>query len=208
MSDRVQSVVVDLNHQLLDALGTLRSLVGERTAVSASMATGLGMIRVDPSAMRRAILGLARKADEAMPNGGSLHFETQNIRFESEVDCGGIALPPGEYVCLSVSDTGTAPRSIDLALPSDCRLGLRLAPVFAFAKRNGGTATIRGGSDRGTTVNLYLPQVPKEASAPFVKDESNEMQVEFLRNRWQGIPDHTAAQAARMSKMEGFDPMQ
>ncbi len=194
MSDRVQSVVVDLNHQLLDTLDALRSLVGERIAVSASMAPGLGVIRVDPSAMRRAILGLAREADKAMPSGGGLLFETRNARLE---DCSGAALPRGEYVCLSVSDTGTTPRSSDLSLPSDCRRALRLAPVYAFAKLNGGAATIRSESDKGTTVSLYLPRASKEASASFFKDETNELRVER-----QGIPNHPSARAARVSKMQ------
>jgi hypothetical protein len=189
MSDRVQRVVVDLNQQLLDTLDTLRSLVGERIAVSASMATRLGMIRVDPSAMRRAILGLARKADVTMPSRGCLLLETRNVRFASRMDCDGGALPPGEYVCLSISDTSAAPWSNDPATPYDFRLELRLAPVFAFAKRNGGTATVRSETDRGITVSVYLPHVSTEA--PSLKDETGELRGQFPRQRWQGLPNFT-----------------
>ncbi len=108
MSDRVQSVAISLNDQLLDALDAVRNLVGERVSISASLANGLGLIRVDPGAMRDAILNLAGSACNAMPNAGNLFLETENISFESEEAWSKLGLAPGEYVCLTVSDIGAA----------------------------------------------------------------------------------------------------
>ena len=84
----MQSVVIDLNRLLLDALAMLRSLVGDRVAVSVSMTPHVAPVRIDPSAFRKAILGLARNAAEAMSKGGTLVIETQNFRAEPDCDGG------------------------------------------------------------------------------------------------------------------------
>ncbi len=183
MSDRVQSTTVDLNHQLLDTLDALRSSVGKRVTISLTLATNLGAIHVDPNAMRRTILDLARTANAAMSGEGSLLLETGCARLGCEEDCGTLDLPPGEYVCLAVSDTSTV---ADPGPGSEFSTALRLAPVYAFAKRNGGAATIINGPNGGTTISLYFPKVPKGASAQSIKD-ADDLGTEFLRMRWQGI---------------------
>jgi hypothetical protein len=184
----MQSVVIDVNHLLLDELSALRSLVGDRVAVSVSMTPHVAPVRIDPSALRKAILGLARNAAEAMSKGGTLVIETQNFR--AEPDCDRRELAPGEYVCLNVSDTGSTLESIG-SLPADCRAALRLAPVYAFAKRNGGTATVHNGSHGATKVSVYLPRASSDRSSIPVRDETDELRVELLRRRWQGIPHAT-----------------
>lgn len=190
MSSFVQSVLIDVNHLLLDELSALRSLVGDSVAVSVSMTPHVARIRVEPSALRRALLGLARNAAEAMPSGGTLLIETQNFCVEPEQDCDAKELPPGEYVCLSISDTGPTLEPSG-SLPPDCRAALRLAPVYAFAKRNGGTATIHNGSDRDTKVSLYLPRASSDPSSISIKDETDELRLDLLRRRWQGISHAT-----------------
>jgi len=189
MSSFVQSVLIDINHLLLDELSALRSLVGDSVAVSVSMTPHVAPVRVEPTVLRRALLGLARNAAEAMPSGGTLLIETQNFCVEPEQDCDGKELSPGEYVCLSISDTGPT-LGPSGSLPPDSKAALRLAPVYAFAKRNGGTATIRNGSE-DTTVSVYLPRASSEPSSISIKDETDELRVELLRRRWQGISHAT-----------------
>jgi len=170
MSERLQSVVTDVNCALLDAADTLRTLVGQRVTISLSMAPRLGAVRVDPNVMRRVIIGLARNADEAMPTGGLLFIETQNTHFEAEKDCDGIDLSPGDYVCLSVSHTCTTPEPIG-SVASDCGMELRLALIHEFAKRNGGAVTVHSELDAGATVSLFLPQAVKDTFSISLKEQ-------------------------------------
>jgi signal transduction histidine kinase len=158
MSDREQSVV-DLNEQVLGSLATLRNLLGEGITLSASLIPQLGAVRVDPSAFREAILHVVANARKSMPNGGTIHIETENISLAARHVELGVA--PGEYVCLTLSNTCTmiTPEVVSLHFPSDSSMGLFLAPVYAFAKRFGGTATIRCEPDQGTAVSLYLPAI-------------------------------------------------
>jgi len=158
----VQSVI-DLNEQVLGTLGMLRNSLGEGIALSALLSPQLEAVRVDPIAMQEAVLHLAGIARESMPSGGSLLIETQNISFGSENACVELGLAPGEYVCIAVSNNGTG---MSIAVPSDCTMGLFLAPVYAFSKRSGGTATIRSEPGQGTTVRLYLPRAPNEMERP------------------------------------------
>ena len=162
MLNRVQSVI-DLNEQVLGTLGMLRNSLGEGIALSALLSPQLEAVRVDPIAMQEAVLHLAGIARESLPSGGSLLIETQNISFSSDDACVELGLDPGEYVCIAVSNNGTG---MSIAVPSDCTMGLFLAPVYAFAKRSGGTATIRSEPGQGTTVRLYLPRAPNEMERP------------------------------------------
>ena len=159
MLNRVQSVI-DLNEQVLGTLGMLRNSLGEGIALSALLSPQLEAVRVDPIAMQEAVLHLAGIARESMPSGGSLLIETQNISFSSDDACAELGLDPGEYVCIAVSNNGTG---MSIAVPSDCTI---LAPVYAFAKRSGGTATIRREPGQGTTARLYLPRAPNEMDRP------------------------------------------
>ncbi len=161
MSDRVQSVV-DLNEQVLSMLAMLRNLLGEGTALSTSLTPQLGPVRVDPSALKEAILHVVADAHKSMPNGGSFYIETEHISLASED--AELGLAPGQYVCLTLSNTGIVitPEFSARHLQPDYSTGLFLAPVYAFAKRAGGTGTVRREPSQGTTVSLYLPTVTTE----------------------------------------------
>jgi len=187
MSDLVESVV-DLNERVLSALGMLRNSLSERIALSAILAVPLGAIRVDAGAVQTAILHLVDIFHNATPNEGGLVLETESICFEVGEDCDKLGLMPGEYVCLSVSGTT---RESSSSLPPEYSTALRLAPVYAFAKRNGGTATIRNGSDKDTTVSVYLPRASSDPSSIPIKDETDELRVDLLRRSWQGVSHAT-----------------
>ncbi len=164
MSIRAQSVI-DLNELLLSMLDMLRNSFSERIPLSTILA-GRGAVRMEASAMQNAILHLAGNFHNAMPNGGNLLFETENIRFDSEEACRELGLAPGEYIRLSVSGagadlalTGVAPSSSG---PPNCSTSLQLAPIYALARLHGGIATIRSGP-KDTTMSLYLAREPEAA---------------------------------------------
>ena len=98
--------VIHLNELPLSMLGMLRNSFGERIALSTILAGRLGGVRVEASAMQNAILDLASNFHNAMPDGGSLLFETENIRFDSEEICSELGLAPGEYIRFSASSGG------------------------------------------------------------------------------------------------------
>ncbi len=89
-----------------------------------------------------------------MRDGGSFHIETENVSLASKHVELGVA--PGVYVCLTLSNSGTM---VTPEVISDRNMALFLAPVYAFAKRSGGTATIRCEPNQGTAVSLYLPTI-------------------------------------------------
>lgn len=151
MSDREPSDV-DLNEQVLDSLATLRTLLGGRIALSASLTPRLGVVRVDPSALREAILQVVTNVRKSMPNGGSMLIETENISLASRHVELGVA--PGQYVCLTLSNTGAM-----VTPEEDGSMATLLTSVCAFAKRFGGTATMRSEPEQGTAVRLYLPTI-------------------------------------------------
>jgi len=156
MSDGVPSIV-DLNEQVISTLGAVRGLLGEGVVSSASLAPELAPVRVDPSTIQEVILHLVTNALKSAPSVNNLLLETDNVRIEREEAYGELGLTLGEYVRLTISDIGIAPNSVN-GLPPHCSNGLFLAPVYAFAKRNGGTATIRYGPRRGIVLCLYLPR--------------------------------------------------
>jgi len=114
--------------------------------------------------MQKAILHLAGNFHNSMPNGGSLLFKTENIWFDSEEACRELRLAPGEYICLSASGAGADPAPTGVAHPSSgpSNSSLQLAPIYAFAKRHGGIATVRSGPTN-TTMSLYLAREPEAA---------------------------------------------
>jgi CheY-like chemotaxis protein len=117
---------------------------------------------------------LCINSKDAMPDGGRLTIETGNRRLD-EHGARERDLPPGQYVSLCVSDTGSgmtptvAARAFDpffTTKPIGMGTGLGLSMVFGFARQSGGQARIYSELGKGTTVCLYLPRHFSEAEAP------------------------------------------
>jgi CheY-like chemotaxis protein len=170
---KLEPVSLDLNDQLLGMMDLLRRSIGETVSVSTSLGRTLGTIRVDPSEIENALLNLAINARDAMPRGGRLVIETEDISLSSD-DCAAYGLLPGRYVRLSISDTGSGmpPQVVARAFepffttkPPGRGTGLGLASVYGFVKQSGGNATIYSVPGRGTTVNLYLPVIATQGAA-------------------------------------------
>jgi PAS domain S-box-containing protein len=165
---KLEPAVVNLNELTSNVMDMLRRSIGETIAISTSLASNLRAIRVDPSEIENTILNLAVNSRDAMPHGGKLIIETQNLDLGSNDDCGAYGLAPGTYVRMSVSDTGTGmpPEVVARAFepffttkPLGRGNGLGLASIYGFVKQSGGNATIYSEPGRGTTVHLYLPSI-------------------------------------------------
>jgi PAS domain S-box-containing protein len=149
----------------------IRRTVGPEVAVEVVAAGGLWTTLVDPNQLENALLNLCINARDAMPDGGRLTIETCNkwldARAARERD-----LPPGQYVTLCVSDTGTgmtpevARRAFDpffTTKPIGMGTGLGLSMIYGFVRQSGGQARIYSEPGQGAMVCLYLPRHLGEA---------------------------------------------
>jgi len=171
--------VVNFNTFVLGLTDMLHRTLGETVFLSTALSPELWSVRVDPSQVESAIVNLAVNARDAMPEGGRLIVETRNAVVDADYAAGDERLTPGEYVRLSVSDTGTGMDSAvrDKAFEpffttkeTGRGTGLGLSMIYGFAKQSGGHASIYSEPGKGTTVNLYLPRhraadEPAEAGA-------------------------------------------
>ncbi|MGI3899885.1 MAG: ATP-binding protein [Janthinobacterium lividum] len=156
----------DVNRLVIDMADLIRRTVGPEITVKIVDMVVLWTALVDESQLENALLNLCINARDAMPDGGRITVETANRcmddRAATELD-----LPPGQYLSLSVSDTGTGmPQEvIDRAFepfyttkPLGQGTGLGLSMIYGFARQSGGQVLIHSELGIGSTVCLYLPR--------------------------------------------------
>jgi signal transduction histidine kinase len=164
--------VIQLNDQVVGIADMLRRTLGEHVTLSTALARNIWETRADPGQFQSALVNMAVNARDAMPKGGKLVIETRNIVLDAGHADFHAELTPGEYVQLSVSDSGSG-------MPSDVRdrvfepffttkekgrgTGLGLAMVYGFVKQCGGHITIYTEVAHGTTFNLYFPRADSAA---------------------------------------------
>jgi CheY-like chemotaxis protein len=136
--------------------------------LSTALARNVWPTRADPGQFQSAIVNMAVNARDAMPQGGKLVIETRNIVLDGDHADFHAELTPGEYVQLSISDTGCGmtPEVRDRVFEpffttkeKGRGTGLGLAMVYGFVSQCGGHITIYSEPGHGTTFNLYLPRV-------------------------------------------------
>jgi PAS domain S-box-containing protein len=170
----LQSVVVDLNTILLPMDRMLRRVLGEDVALALHAATTLGRVLADPGQIEQVVMNLAVNARDAMPDGGNLTIETMDVR----VGSGGVAdqsgVVPGDYVLISVSDSGigmdaaTCTRIFEpffTTKPVGKGTGLGLSTVFGIVHQSGGYVGVTSELGQGTTFKIYLPRTDRVAAA-------------------------------------------
>jgi PAS domain S-box-containing protein len=156
----------DINRLVAGMQDLIQRTVGPAIAVEAVGAGGLWNTLVDPGQLENALLNLSINARDAMPHGGKITIETCNCWLD-ERSARERELPPGQYVSMCVSDTGTGmpPEVIARAFdpffttkPIGQGTGLGLSMVYGFARQSGGQVRIYSEVDQGTMVCLYLPR--------------------------------------------------
>ncbi len=166
---------VDANQLVVSLEDLLRRTIGETIDLAIAAADDLWFTLCDPNQLESALLNLAINARDAMPDGGKLTMTTSNARIEG-VTADSPALSPGDYVCISVTDTGTgmsaeaAARAFDpffTTKPIGQGTGLGLSMIYGFARQSDGHVTIDSKLGRGTSVRLYLPRHRGEIAPQF-----------------------------------------
>jgi CheY-like chemotaxis protein len=163
----LDSKPVDMN-QLINSMGELlhRSL-NESIRLELHLHEQLWTAEADPNQLESALLNLVLNARDAMPDGGLLVVESFNQRLDKSFTNAHENLLPGDYVVLSVSDTGygmpenVINRAFDpffTTKPIGQGTGLGLSMIYGFSKQSHGHVSIKSEVGSGTTVQLYLPR--------------------------------------------------
>ena len=164
---RLETKSLNLNEFALGLTELLRRTIGAPIDLSTSLAPDLWPTMADPAQVENAVLNLVLNARDAMPEGGRLVIETFNATLDDADIASAPGMTPGDYVVLSVADTGHG-------MPPEVRArafepffttkaagkgsGLGLATIYGFARQSGGNVTIYSEVGKGTTVNIYLPR--------------------------------------------------
>ena len=164
---------IDVNNLVSGMSEMLHRSLGETIAVETVRGAGLWTVEADPNELEAAILNLAVNARDAMPEGGRLTLETANVHFDDAYVSVNAEVLTGQYVGISVSDTGrgmdseTISRAFEpffTTKPPGQGTGLGLSQVYGFAKQSGGHVKIYSELGHGTTVRIYLPRRHKNGA--------------------------------------------
>jgi CheY-like chemotaxis protein len=159
---------VDVGRLVTGMSELLRRTLGEQIAIETVLAGGLWRVHVDPNQLEIGILNLAVNARDAMPKGGKLTIETANAYLDEAYAASQAEVVPGQYVVVSISDTGTGmSREVQahafepFYTTKDIGqgTGLGLSQVYGFVKQSGGHVRLYSEEGLGTTVRLYLPRL-------------------------------------------------
>jgi signal transduction histidine kinase len=164
-TQRLQTEPIDLN-SIVAAMGDLLfRTIGATVRIETILERKLWQATADPSQIESVILNLAVNARDAMPDGGRLTITTENVPHGDRSKPAD--LPPGDYVSVSVEDTGTGMTEEVLrkafepfftTKPVGSGTGLGLSQVYGTAKQTGGTVIIETEMGKGTAVKVYLPR--------------------------------------------------
>ena len=163
--------VLDLNEVLMGLSKMLPRLIGEDIAVKMSLAPGLWRVKADSGQIEQVVVNLAVNARDAMPTGGTLIIETSNVALDETYAREHAGVAVGDYVLLSVSDTGTGMSEevkAHLFEPFFTTkepgkgTGLGLATVYSIVKQHQGHIWVYSELGQGTTFRIYLPRAKEE----------------------------------------------
>jgi len=163
----VQPEVVNLNFVVEELEKMMERLIGEDLHLDSRLSEDLWNVKIDPSQVEQIIVNLLVNARDAMPTGGRVTIETANLRFDEALVRIQGSLQPGDYVQLSVRDTGVGiePQILDKIFEpffttkgKSGSSGLGLATVYGIVEQNGGTIDVHSQVGSGTVFKIFLPR--------------------------------------------------
>jgi len=164
---QLEPTVLNANEHVLTALELLRSTIGENISLSSNLSSDAWSICADPSEIENTVVNLAINARDAMPNGGKITISTKNASISEDDIEDDFGIAPGDYVQLSVSDTGCGMTNeikekifepFFTTKDQGKGTGLGLASIYGFARQSGGHVHVYSEVDHGTVINVYLPR--------------------------------------------------
>ena len=171
----LQPRATDVDRLINGMIELIDRALGETVALQVDGGPNLWCVEVDPNQLENAILNLAVNARDAMPGGGVLTIATRNV----PIDDSDLEIDAGEYVLITVGDTGEGMPAEVLAKAFEPFFstkevgkgtGLGLSQVYGYVKQSGGHVSIVSEAGAGTSVSIYLPRLLVEPS----RDEEEE----------------------------------
>ena len=176
----VQPVELDLNDVLEDMEKMLRHLVNENIEMSIIYGPQIGQINADSGYVWQVVMNLVVNARDAMLNGGKLRIETSSVKLDASFGQGHPGIVPGDYVTLTVSDTGVGMtdevrkrlfEAFFTTKPVGKGTGLGLVTCQTIVRQSGGYIEVSSEVGKGSTFKVYFPRIeqtslPAQESAP------------------------------------------
>jgi len=163
----LKNMPVDLNEQLRGMQDMLQRSLGELVQIDMLHGPDLWCVEIDPSQLEASVLNLAVNARDAMPEGGRLTLEVDNIHLDDDYTAQHPDVPAGQYVMVRVRDTGQGMSADVMARVFEPFFttkevgrgtGLGLSMVYGFAKQSGGHVLLDSSEGVGTTITLLFPR--------------------------------------------------
>ena len=213
-----EPVPINLNAAVNELLEMLERLIGENITISLSPAPNLWTTNADQGNIEQVIINLVVNARDAMPSGGTITIETQNVTLDEVNYADTPDAYPGEFVCLSVIDTG---KGMDEKIlrrifepffstkQAGRGTGLGLAVVDSAVKIHGGWIEVQSQVDQGSTFSIYLPA---DTSVTVRPERQGEPSLDDLQGRGERILFVEDAQnvrefAVRVLRENGYEVM-
>jgi two-component system cell cycle sensor histidine kinase/response regulator CckA len=178
--------VLSVNAAVANLIKMLDRLITSNIRIVTRCERDLWHAKVDPGQLDQVILNLSLNARDAMPLGGELMIETANCCFDSEPSGGHPEVPPGDYVMLAVSDTGSG---MDLETRSHLfepffttksqgqGTGLGLSTVYGIVRQSDGFISVSSELGRGTSFKIYFPRAMEAIETVRSRDDGEPLPV-------------------------------
>ena len=203
---------IDLAELVRTAADLLRRTLGEAYTITVEAEPGLWPCFIDPAQTEGAIINLAINARDAMPQGGKLTVEAQNVTLEKAAAGPDGEVVPGQYVMLAVTDTGCGMSQEVLARAFEPfyttkdvgqGTGLGLSMVHGFVQQSGGHIKLHSEVGAGTSIKLYLPRAHSEKETE-VSEPENRGTVEKPAQTILAVEDDAAVRAYIGESLRGL----
>ncbi|MGB6065522.1 MAG: PAS domain S-box protein [Desulfomonilaceae bacterium] len=171
---------INLNHEVVRIEKLLSRTIPKMIKIDLHLEGDLAAVNADPDQIGQILMNLAVNAEQAMPDGGNLTIATTNVTLDEEYCRSYPEIHPGDYVMLSVSDTGKGMEKGILGHVFEPFFttkdvgkgtGLGLATVYGIVKLHGGHICCDSEPNRGATFKTYLPAIEEDTTERGVKEE-------------------------------------
>jgi len=176
--------VFNINESVKNMQKMLQRVIGEHFQIHTQLKAEIGRLKADPSQLEQVLLNLCVNARDAMPKGGSITIQTADVTYFLDDFYSVNEMPAGEYVKLTVTDTGTGMtpevrkhifEPFFTTKEKGQGTGLGLATCYGIVKQSGGYITVDSQVDVGTTFSIYLPRVDEMGEKSSIRKEVGQL---------------------------------